>query len=193
IWGRAGYRNPVLIETFEARGYKSDISFLIMEVDLAQEPPPPKWPDSITGRTFMANQDEQATWQADEDAAKDKGYHDPLNYEKWAVRMGMDKQFFDPGVWFLAFENDELAGVVLNVIRENTTVAWVDHLSVRRAWRNKGIGRALLLHSFGDFFRRGIKTIKLSVDSKSLTNAPHLYESVGMKTVEKYHIFKKVL
>ena len=193
LWGRAGYRNPILIEAFEAGGYKSDISFLIMELLMTEQPQTPNWPDGITVRVFAPNQDEQGTYQADEEAAKDKGYHDPLSYEKWAKRMGMDKEDFDPSVWFVASEENEIAGVALNVTKENTGIGWVDHLSVRRPWRNKGIGKALLLHTFGEFFKRGIHTIKLSVDSKSLTNAPRLYENVGMKTVEKYHVYKKVI
>jgi mycothiol synthase len=193
LWGRTGYRNATLIEAFEKSGYKSDISFLIMEIVMIEQPQAPTWPDGITVRAFIPNQDEQATYQTDEEASKDKGYHDPLSYEKWVKRMRMDSDTFDPGIWFVACEKDEFAGVALNVVNENATIGWVDHLSVRRAWRNKGIGRALLLHTFGEFFKRGIHTIKLSVDSKSLTNAPRLYESVGMKTIEKYHVYKKAL
>jgi len=66
-------------------------------------------------------------------------------------------------------------------------------LSVRQDWRQRGIGKSLLLHSFGEFYQRGIHKIKLSVDSKSLTNAPRLYESVGMRTVQQYHIYRKVI
>jgi ribosomal protein S18 acetylase RimI-like enzyme len=83
--------------------------------------------------------------------------------------------------------------VALNVFVKESNTGWVDHLSVRQAWRKRGIGKALLLHSFAEFYRRGIQHIKLSVDSKSLTNAPRLYESVGMKTVQQYHIYRKVI
>jgi GNAT superfamily N-acetyltransferase len=193
LWGRASSRNPVLTKSFETSGYKSNISFLIMKIVLTEKPQAPTWPDGIVARTFIANQDEQATYQTDEEASIDKGYHDPLSYEQWMKRMGMNRDTFDPGVWFIALEKDEFAGVALNVIDKNANIGWVDHLSVRRAWRNKGIGKALLLHTFGEFFKRGVHTIKLSVDSKSLTNAPHLYESVGMKTVEQYHVYKKTL
>jgi len=193
LWGRVGYRNQVLIDTFDTNGYKSDISFLIMEIVMTEQLQAPTWPNGITVRAFVINQDEKATYQADEEAGKDKGYHDPLSYEKWAKRMGMDGKTFDPGIWFIACEKNEIAGVALNVIGKSAPVGWVDHLSVRRTWRNKGIGKALLLHTFGEFFKRGIHTVKLSVDSKSLTNAPRLYEGVGMKTAEKYHIYKKVL
>ena len=131
--------------------------------------------------------------ETDEEAGKDKGYHSSLSYEKWTRRMGMDRKNFDPSIWHIAWDKNEIAGVALNILNENTNIGWVDHLSVRSAWRNKGIGKALLLQTFGEFFKRGIRTVKLSVDSKSLTNAPRLYESVGMKTVEKYHVYKKVL
>lgn len=64
-------------------------------------------------------------------------------------------------------------------------------LGVDRKWRNKGIGKALMLQSFGEFYRRGVKTIKLNVDSESLTNAHRLYENVGMETVQQYHWYEK--
>jgi ribosomal protein S18 acetylase RimI-like enzyme len=67
----------------------------------------------------------------------------------------------------------------------------VDHLSVKRLWRNQGIGKALLLHTFHEFYRRGVWTIKLSVDSRSQTRASHLYESVGMKTTQEYYIYRR--
>ena len=129
----------------------------------------------------------------DEEVSKDKGYYDLLSYEGWVKRMGMEKETFDPNLWFLACEGNEIAGVALNVFAKEANTGWVDHLSVRQAWRKRGIGKALLLHSFAEFYRRGIQHIKLSVDSKSLTNAPRLYESVGMKTVQQYHIYRKVI
>jgi len=160
---------------------------------LNEAPASPEWPAGITVRPFIKGQDEQVTYQTDEEASKDKGYHDPLSYEGWVKRMGMDTESFDPNLWFLACEGNEVAGVALNVFKKESNTGWVDHLSVRQAWRKRGIGKALLLHSFGEFYRRGIHQIKLSVDSKSLTNAPHLYESVGMQTVQQYHIYRKVI
>jgi ribosomal protein S18 acetylase RimI-like enzyme len=164
-----------------------------MELILNEAPTSPQWPAGITVRPFIKGQDEQATYQTDEEASKDKGYHNPLSYEAWVKRMGMDTESFDPGLWFLACENNDVAGVALNVFKKESNTGWVDHLSVRQAWRKRGIGKALLLHSFGEFYRRGIHQIKLSVDSKSLTNAPRLYESVGMQTVQQYHIYRKAI
>ena len=186
-------KNNTLLQLFAANGYKSNLSFLVMELELSEPPASPQWTDGITVRPFVKNQDEQVTYQTDEEASKDKGYHDPLSYEGWVKRMGMGTESFDPGLWFLACEGNEVAGVALNVFKKDSNTGWVDHLSVRQAWRKRGIGKALLLHSFAEFYRRGIHHIKLSVDSKSLTNAPRLYESVGMKTVQQYHIYRKVI
>ena len=156
------------------------------------EPPAaPQWPEQISVRTFMLARDEYATYQADEEAAQDKGYHAPLSFEGWVQRVGMDRESFDPGLWFLAIEQNEIVGVALNIYAPETNTGWVDHLSVRPAWRNKGIGRSLLLHTFGQFHLRGVQRVKLSVDSNSLTGAPRLYEGVGMRTVQRYHIYKK--
>jgi len=186
-------KNNTLLQLFAANGYKSNLSFLIMELELNEPPASPQWPAGIIVRPFIKDQDEQVTYQTDEEASKDKGYHNPLSYEGWVKRMGMEKETFDPNLWFLACEGNEVAGVALNVFDKESNTGWVDHLSVRQAWRKRGIGKALLLHSFAEFHRRGINHIKLSVDSKSLTNAPQLYESVGMKTVQQYHIYRKVI
>jgi mycothiol synthase len=190
---RISENNKTLLKLFEAHGYKTNLSFLIMELDLPRNLEAPQWPESVCVRTFISNQDEQATYLADEEASKDKGYHQPLDFEGWVKRMRLKSENFDPNLWFLAYDerSAETAGVALNFYHPESKVGWIDHLSVRRHWRKKGIGKALLLHSLHGFYQRGIRRIKLSVDSKSLTNAPRLYESVGMKTVQQYHIYTK--
>jgi len=191
LFTRVSEKNKTLLQLFASSGYRSNLSFLIMELTMDMTPSVPQWSDGIFVRTFIKNQDEQATYRADEEAAEDKGYHDPLSYEGWVKRMRMDRESFDPDLWFLACQDGDIVGVALNLYREETDTAWVDHLGVRRAWRKRGIGKGLLLHSFGEFYKRGIRKVKLSVDSKGLTNAPHLYESVGMKTIQQYHIYRK--
>lgn len=190
LFTRISEKNRTLLQLFASNGYHSKLSFRIMEITL-DEPPTPQWAEGITVRKFVPGQDEQATFRTDEEAAEDKGYHEPLSYEGWRKRMRMDSDGFDPSLWFLACDGDEIAGVALNLYARESDTGWVDHLSVRRAWRKKGIGKALLLHTFNEFHRRNIRQIKLSVDSKSLTHAPRLYESVGMQTVQQYHIYRK--
>ncbi len=193
LFTRISEKNNTLLQLFAANGYKSSLSFFMMELLLNDPPPAPQWPDGISVRRFVKDQDELVTYETDEEAATDKGYHDPLSYEGWVKRMGMEKESFDPGLWFLACAGNEVAGVALNVFAADSKTGWVDHLSVRPTWRRRGIGKALLLHGFAEFYWRGIHAIKLNVDSKSLTNAPRLYKSVGMKTIQQYHIYRKII
>jgi ribosomal protein S18 acetylase RimI-like enzyme len=189
---RASDNNEAAWHAYEAAGYSRYLSFQIMQIDLDGPPPPPQWPEGITVRPFVPDQDDQATYAADEESALDKGYHDPLTFDGWAARMGRHAAGFDPSLWFLAWEGADLAGVALNYADASAT-GWVDHLGVRRHWRNRGLGQALLLQAFGAFYARGIHRIKLSVDSASLTNAPRLYAQVGMQVVQFYHIYRKEL
>ena len=105
--------------------------------------------------------------------------------------MSLHQETFDPTLWFLASSKDEIVGVALNLYSPETDTGWVDHLGVLRHWRKRGVGTALLRHSLGEFYRRGIRRVRLSVDAKSLTDAPRLYERAGMQTVQRYHIYTK--
>jgi len=178
-------------QILEEAGYILGLSFLMMERVLAEPLEPAQWAPGITVRAFMPGQDEEATYLADEEAAEDKGYHTALTFEEWAKRMSLNGADFDQTLWFLACRGDEIAGVALNFYSRATGAGWIDHLGVRRRWRNRGIGKGLLQHSFGEFRRRGIDRARLSVDSGSLTNAPRLYERAGMRTVQQYHVFRK--
>ena len=71
--------------------------------------------------------------------------------------------------------------------------AWVDHLGVRRPWRGRGLGLALLRHAFAAFYQWGIREVRLSVDDRSQTNATRVYERAGMVTLQHYHIYMKPL
>ena len=178
-------------QILEEAGYALSLSFLMMERALAGPLEPAQWAPGITVRSFVPGQDEEATYLADEEAAEDKGYHTALTFEEWAKRMSLNGADFDPRLWFLACSGDEIAGVALCFHSRASGAGWIDHLGVRRQWRNRGIGKGMLLHSFGEFRQRSIERARLSVDSKSLTNAPRLYERAGMRTIQKYHIYRK--
>jgi ribosomal protein S18 acetylase RimI-like enzyme len=72
-------------------------------------------------------------------------------------------------------------------------LGWVESLAVRRAWRRRGLGRALLLHAFRAFHGRGSTAAGLSVDAENPTGALRLYESVGMRAVQTRVIYEKPL
>jgi ribosomal protein S18 acetylase RimI-like enzyme len=72
-------------------------------------------------------------------------------------------------------------------------MGWVNTLGVLRPWRRKGVGMALLLHSFNEFYRRGWRKAGLGVDASSLTGATRLYERAGMHVARQYDSYQKEL
>src|SRR6266508_1869176 len=96
---RISAKNQTLLELFIVNGYRSSLSFLIMELVMSELPATPQWAQGIMVRNFIHGQDEQATFQADEEASQDKGYHQPLGFEAWSKRMGIGFERFDPSLW----------------------------------------------------------------------------------------------
>ncbi|HYX51143.1 MAG TPA: GNAT family N-acetyltransferase, partial [Ktedonobacteraceae bacterium] len=136
-----------------------------MEIGMSQAPIAPKWPDQVTVRTFKPGQDDRAVFEAIDEAFQDHWGHMGGGYEEWK-HWTIERENFDPSLWFLAFESGEIAGASLCTYQRDD--GWVDTLAVRRPWRRKGLGMALLLHSFGEFYRRGKYKVGLGVDSQNL-------------------------
>jgi GNAT superfamily N-acetyltransferase len=89
---------------------------------------------------------------------------------------------FDPSLTFLAWEGDQVVGTSLCVdhISDDPELGWVGSLGVLRPWRRRGLGLALLQHSFVELYKRGLRRVGLGVDAGSLTGALRLYENAGM-------------
>jgi GNAT superfamily N-acetyltransferase len=102
---------------------------------------------------------------------------------------------FDPTLWFLAMDgpSGEIAGICLCRAQayNDPNVGWVNILAVRRPWRKRGIGLALLRHAFGELYRRGKNMAGLGVDAENLTGALRLYENAGMHVHRAFDLFEK--
>jgi mycothiol synthase len=175
------------------RGYEVTRYSFRMEADLTVEPEAPVWPEAITVRTFRPGEDDKAVYEAQEETFADQFDSTPLTYEEW--RHWSFRAPFDADLWFLAEAGGELAGILL-ARRErggDESLGWVSVLGVRRPWRRRGLGRALLLHAFGELHRRGNPRAGLGVDGQSPTGAVRLYEQVGMRVVRRNDHWEKDL
>ena len=175
--------------SLQQHGYKEIRRSWNMEITMNEAPSEPEWPAGITARTFHPG-DERVIFDTDEEAFKDHWGHMPGNFERWK-HWTIERENFDPTLWFLAYEGDQIAGVSLCAHRD--ALGWVDTLAVLRPWRKLGLGKALLQHSFGEFYRRGTRTVGLGVDAQNLTGATRLYERVGMHVVRVYINYEKEL
>ena len=178
------------VSLFEAEGFHSIRQFWRMEIELAAPPPAPEWPAGVTLRTFITGQDERATYDAETEAFHDHWDFSPMPYEEWLLTR-VEADDFDPTLWFLAVDGDQIAGVAR--CRFRIGHGWVGSLSVRRPWRRKGVAMAILRHAFGEFYRRGERHVGLGVDSQNPTGATHLYERAGMHASRRFDTYEKEL
>jgi len=170
-----------------ARGYRAIRASYTMEIELGEAPPAEPAPiDGIEIRTYRPGEDDQRTYEAQEESFEDHWGHNPQSIETWR-EFGVKQANFDPSLWLLACAGAEVAGLSLNFSERSGDpgYGWVGTLAVRRAWRKRGIGEALLRHSFRELHDRGRRRVRLSVDAESLTGATRLYERVGMRVIRR--------
>lgn len=169
-----------VVAAFERLGFAPARHSYRMEIDLDGDGVPPAWPDGISERTLQAGE-ERRVYDAVVEVWQDTS--DPLDetFEEWSHWM-TKLPTFDPSLWFLAFDGDELAG--FSLCRQDSvdeSAGYVGTLGVRRPWRRRGLGEALLRRSFQAFRERGYTRGTLGVDASSPTGATRLYERAGMR------------
>ena len=176
----------------EQHGYSYIRSHYRMKIELNEAPPAPKWADGITVQTLADNPSLfRAVYEADDEAFQDHWGYVSHTFEEWERWMSK-RENFDPSLWFLAMDGNQIAGISL-CADEKELGGWVHILGVLRQWRRKGIGEALLYQSFGEFYRRGIHEVYLGVDASSLTGATRLYKRVGMHVHRQSDTYEKEL
>jgi mycothiol synthase len=183
---------------FADMGYRHLRSSYHMRINMDAPVPEAEFPEGIALRTFNPETDAEAVYRADVDAFRDHfGFVEPPfeeGFKRFKYFM-IDYEGFDPSLWFLAMDGDEIAGI--NLCRPRTyddpDLGWVDSLGVRRQWRKRGIGLALLRHSFNEFYRRGKRKVGLGVDAENLTGALRLYENAGMHVYQAHDHYEKEL
>jgi mycothiol synthase len=178
--------DKVSCEMHKNEGYKPVRFSWRMEITLDSAPPMPNFPEGIELRPFSMEQD-RAVYEAHEEAFSDHWGHTRGTYEEWAHRFSER----DPSLWFIAWDGGQIAGYSL--CRYRMGIGWVGTLGVRRAWRKRGLGEALLLHSFVELYKRGKNVIGLGVDAANPTGATRLYQKAGMHVASEYVIYEKEL
>jgi ribosomal protein S18 acetylase RimI-like enzyme len=95
---------------------------------------------------------------------------------------------FLPQVSLVAVRSsDALAGVLI-ASRVSSGVGHLGQISVHPAHQGRGIGRRMIETALSDFRRRDYKSITLAVTTAN-TNAFHLYESCGFRTIHTFPVF----
>jgi len=170
---------------FAARGFREVRRFWDMAIELDADPPEP----ATVIETFR-EEEAEAFHAANQEAFSEHWEHKPEPFDKWWERQRR-RSTYDPTLWFVVRDGDEIAAICRNESHEDG--GYVGSIGVRPAWRGKGYGRDLLLHSFRAFRHRGHTRASLGVDAANATGATQLYESVGMHVELENVVWEKML
>jgi mycothiol synthase len=105
----------------------------------------------------------------------------------------------DTSLWVVAWDGDEVAGVVQNWIwpEENERLGvkrvWLEHISVRRPWRRRGLARAITAASMVKAREVGLDEAMLGVDSENPNGALGLYERLGFQVESRAAAYRRDL
>jgi len=114
----------------------------------------------------------------------------PETYEQYRERIQhmFERPEVTPALSLVALAGDEVAAAAIcsSGTAEDPRMGWVNLLGVRRDWRKRGIGEAMLRRIFAGFQAVGLTRAGLNVDAESLTGATRLYEKVGMRVTRRY-------
>jgi mycothiol synthase len=171
----------------EARGFGLIRHYWHMERELNATVDPGPAPDGIEIASVRPPEDLRAVHAVLLEAFA----HDPID------RISTFDQFvedetgpdFDASLWLLARDGDEPLGTLTASVGEHR--GWVDYLGVVPAGRGRGIGAALLRHSFASFADRGLERALVSVHAENPTGATALYERVGMRVVKRWDLWER--
>ena len=175
---------------FRSRGYEEVRRHWEMVIDLGEEPPEPSLSGGFLIETFD-EADAVSFHAASAEAFQDEWGFRSMEFDEW-WEMRRTSPGYDPSLWFVIRDGNELAAVC-RCVEGLRGGGHVGMLGVRKPWRRRGFGLALLLHAFREFRRRGAPHVSLGVDSENPTGATLLYEKAGMRVEREYVTFEKEL
>jgi mycothiol synthase len=179
----------------ENNGFTRARSHHNMRIDMITQPPAPVVPDGVVIRHVQPDEVREVMRTLHECFVDHWNFlPEPFEQEWERVERYMKTDpTLDLSLWFVAEANGEFCGACRNRMKpeEGPGFGWIGSLGVRRIWRKKGIGLALLQASFGEFYRRGVQHVGLGVDASSLTGALKLYERAGMQVYRSMNFYEK--
>jgi len=142
-------------------------------------------------------EDHHRIWDADTEAFAD--------HWEWPTRTDDDFQrwftapWLDTTLWQVAWDGDEVAGSILTSIhaeeneRLGVRIAWLDHVSVRRPWRQRGLAAALVASTLHLLRSREVDIAALGVDAENPNGALRLYDKMGFTQHKMAIAYRKPL
>jgi GNAT superfamily N-acetyltransferase len=158
-------RRSDAVEMLTPAGYTPRATSWLLRIDHPERPPSPEPLDGVELRAFQQTDEQEVL--AMFESAFSEGNDTSDTAATWRAMVTRRE----------GFEDEDLVVAVAAFLIDADEI-WVDKLAVDRAFRHRGIARALLQTAFVRSFERGYGWTSLSTDST--TDALALYERIGM-------------
>ncbi len=196
-----GYPDPVLDvfcmaanrgkrDLLRRHGYELKRTVYRMTADLTDGTPAVSTPEGLEIRPFRLEADARTMHDTMTEAFEDHFRRSDEPFEAWKTRL-LGHASFDPDLWWLAWDGDEAAGGL--IAYDHGDLGWIQGLGVRRPWRRRGLGAALLAQALAAFAARGQLRVDLGVDAQGETRPLRLYERAGMQASSAYELYARRL
>ena len=188
-----GVGNRALLET---HGFEPIRWFFMMRRPNLDDIPDAPLPDGLEIRPVTPDQ-HRAIFDAEVEAFRDHWSAKEKTDEDLETMLG--RKELDTDLWVVAWDGDEIAGVVQNWIwpEENAALGvasgWLEHISVRRPWRRRGLGRAITAESLRRVAAAGMTDAMLGVDAENPSGALGLYQGLGFEVHQRWTTFRRPL
>ncbi len=176
-------------DILESQGYQATRFFIEMSRSL-DDIPEAELPEGIEARPVI-DKDTRKIWDASTEAFRDHwGFAEPKEEDFISYK---DSKFFQPELWQVAWDGDEVVSSVMNFIehdyneKNKVKRGWTENISTRREWRRRGIAKALIVRSMQLHKDKGMTEVALGVDTNNPNGALKLYQSLGYEK-DKTHI-----
>ncbi len=172
------------VALYEGAGYRIVRYGFLMVRDLAEPIDERPLPAGLEVRPVTPDQ-HRAIWDADTRAFED-GWQ-PAERNEGDFLAWFAAPDLDTSLWQVAWDGDQVAGSVMTGVfaEENARLGiergWLDHVSVGRSWRRRGLATALIGRSLRVLADRGLTQAALGVDAENPTGALSVYERLGFR------------
>lgn len=175
-------------------GFERVRIFYLMRRDVTEPLPHVDLPAGIELRPVTKDH-YRPIYDAETEAFRDHwGHREPSEHEFETTYAHKE---LDTDLWIVAWDGDEIAGVVENWIwaKENADLGvargWLETVCVRRRWRRRGLARAMTVASFHQIRAAGMTEAALGVDATNPNGAVALYESVGFEIFRREGAYRR--
>jgi len=173
-------------EAWSAIGMKVVRQSSTMLRDLATPVGEPQDVSGVRFRTYRRPEDNARAVAALNRAMADYFDAPPIDLERWNKEMEQPAVRHDLS-WLAEAEDSskEIVGYALCMVSENENSlqgrldGWIEGFGTVPDWRNKGIGRSLLLRGLRSLKGEGLTAALVDVDSEGPSAATHLLDALG--------------